>query len=198
VASSAPKGLTRSAVLDAAAALVDADGWQQLTMTALAARVGIRVPSLYTHVASAEAVLSAVQVRAHEALATRFQRAAMGKTGAQAFRALAQVLRDFAAEHGGLYDLALRRPFDHEAIVVAAEPSGAALSAVIESFGIDPSPDLTMSCLATLHGVIALERAGLFGADLTIEDESIGVGAIDVEAVYTRAVDMVIHLLENP
>jgi hypothetical protein len=60
-----------------------------------------------------------------------------------------------------------------------------------------------MSCLATLHGVIALERAGLFGADLTTEDAStedasIEDGAIDVGAVYARAVDMVIHLLENP
>src|SRR5262245_41881937 len=111
-------------------------------MTALAARLGIRVPSLYSHVASAEAVLGAVQVRAHEVLATRFQRAAMGRTGATAFRALAQVLRGFAAEHGGLYDLALQRPFDPEAIAAASEPSAAALSAVIESFGIDPTPGL--------------------------------------------------------
>ena len=185
VSSSAPKGLTRAAVLDAAERLVDADGWQQLTMTALAAELGIRVPSLYSHVANAEAVLAAVQVRAHQAMATRFQRAAMGKTGPLAFRALAGVLRDFAAGHGGLYDLAMRRSLDPEAIVVASEPSRAALYAVIESFGgADPTPGLAMSCLATLHGVIALDRADLFSAD------------VDVDAAYHRAVDMVIRLLD--
>ena len=186
MASSAPKGLTRTAVLDAAVALVDADGWRQLTMTALAAQLDIRVPSLYSHVASAEALLAAVQVRAHEVLATRFQRAAMGKSAATAFRALAQVLRDFAAEHGGLYDLALQRPLDPAAIAAASEPSGAALAAVVESFGIDPTPDLALSCLATLHGVIALDRADLFGT------------AADIDAAYDRAIAMVIHLLENP
>ncbi len=184
MASSAPKGLTRTAVLDAAATLVDADGWEQLTMTALAAKLGIRVPSLYSHVANAEAVLGALQVRAHEALATRFQRAAMGKAQAPAFRALAQVLRDYASEHGGLYELALQRPIDRSATRAASEPSSAAFAAVIESFGIDPTPGLAMSCLATLHGVITLDRTGLFDP------------AVDVDETYTRAVDMLLHMLE--
>jgi len=186
MASSAPKGLTREAVLVAAEALVDRDGWRQLTMTALAAKLGIRVPSLYTHVENVEATLGAVQARAHGALANRFLRAAMGKTGESAFRALAEVLRAFAAEHGGLYELAMHQAIDRTAVAAAAEPSGAALVAVIESFGVaDPSLDLQMNCLATLHGVIALDRANLFD------------GTIDVDAAYTRAVTMVVDLLHH-
>lgn len=186
MATSAPKGLTRAAVLDAAEALVDRDGWRQLTMTALAAKLGIRVPSLYTHVDNVEATLGAVQARAHGTLANRFQRAAMGRTGEDAFRALAQVLRAFAAEHGGLYDLAMHQAIDRPAVVAASEPSGAALVAVIESFGVaDPSPDLQMNCLATLHGVIALDRANLFD------------GTIDLDAAYDRAVTMVVDLLRR-
>ena len=94
--SSAPKRLNRDAVLEAAELLVGQTGWRDLTMTALAAEVGIRVPSLYTHVDNADALRSAMQVRAHQQLSTRLQRAAMGRTGATALRALANVLREFA------------------------------------------------------------------------------------------------------
>jgi hypothetical protein len=77
-------------------------------------------------------------------------------------------------------------PFDPAAVAEAAEPSRAALLAVIESFGVtDPSYELLMNCLATLHGVIALDQVGLFG------------DAADVDTAYDRAVQMVIDLLEQ-
>lgn len=184
--STASKRLNRAAVLDAAESLVDQSGWRELTMTALAAEVGIRVPSLYTHVDSADELLAAIQVRAHEQLSLRLQRAAMGRSGATAFSALARVLREFADDRPGLYDLAMARPFDADAVAQAAEPSRAALLAVIESFGVRaPSYGLLMNCLATLHGVIALDQVGLFG------------DTADVDAAYDRAVQMVIDLLER-
>jgi AcrR family transcriptional regulator len=182
----AVRRLSRPTVLDAAEELVDRDGWRALTMTGLAKVLGVRGPTLYGHVDGLEALLGEVQVRAHAELARRLQRAAMGKTGRGAFRSLADVLRSFADDHPGLYDLAMSEAIDLPAVLVASEPSGVALIAVIESFGV-PAPDreLLMNCLATLHGVIALERAGFFG------------DAVDVGTVYDRAVDMVVLLLEQ-
>lgn len=167
---------------------MDRDGWQQLTMTALARKLGVRGPSLYNHVDSVEALLAEVQVRAMAELSGRLQRAAMGKAGEKAFRALAGVLRAFATEHPGLYDLAMSEAIDRPRMVLASEPAGAALSAVIESFGIDDPPlELLLSCLATLHGVIALDRTRLYA------------GAADSSVVYEQAVDLVILLLAaNP
>jgi AcrR family transcriptional regulator len=176
--------LSRLVVVEAAEALVDRDGWQQLTMTALARKLGVRGPSLYNHIDGVEALVAEVQVRALDELSGRLQRAAMGRVGEKGFRALAEVLRGFAAEHPGLYELALSEAFDQPRMVMAGEPARAALSAVIESFGIgDPPLELLWSCLATLHGVIALDRTRLFA------------GAADSSVVYEQAVDLVVLLL---
>jgi AcrR family transcriptional regulator len=179
-------GLDRQLVVETAAALVDRDGWPQVTMTALARRLGVQGPSLYNHVDGLNDLLGEVQAHAMTGLANRLQRAAMGRTGRSAMQALAAVLRGFALEHPGRYDLALSEPFDRERMLAAGEPAAAALTAVIESFGIaEPTMDLLLSCLATLHGVIALDRTGLYA------------GAADTSVVYDRAVGLVVLMLET-
>ena len=50
-------GLDHDAVIDAAAALVDEDGVEALTLAALAARLGIRSQSLYAHVDGLDGLL---------------------------------------------------------------------------------------------------------------------------------------------
>lgn len=110
----------------------------------------------------------------------------MGKSGPQAIRALADILRMFAGDHPGRYDLALSQAIDRERMVDAGEPAAAALTAVIKSFGIvEPTMELQLTCLAALHGVIALERTRLFA------------GATDTSIVYDRAVNLIILMLET-
>ena len=85
--------LTAAAVVEAAELLVDRDGAAQLTMTALASELEIRGPSLYSHVANLEELLSLVQTRALAELGSGLQRAAMGRSGPDGVRALASALR---------------------------------------------------------------------------------------------------------
>jgi len=179
-------GLNREVVIDTAEALVDRDGWTRLTMTDLAHKLGVRGPSLYSHVDSLEALLCEIQVRALRTLSTRLQRAAVGKAGARCFQDLANELRAFALEHPGRYDLAMSEAIDPARMLQAGEPAAAALKAVIESFGVDdPAFELQLTCFAALHGVIALERTRLFA------------GAADVSKLYSRATAMVILMLET-
>jgi AcrR family transcriptional regulator len=174
----------RALVLETAEALVDRDGWRQLTITALATKLGVRGPSLYNHVEGIDAVLGELQVRALRDLGAELQRAAMGKVGPNGLRALALVLRDFAIRFPGRYDLAMREPFDRDAVLRASAAASEALSAVIASFGIEhASLELQLACLAPLHGVLALDRSGLV--------------ADDTSAVYDRAVDLVVLMLEH-
>ncbi len=178
--------LSRESVVDAAAVLVDRDRWQQLTMTALARVLGVQGPSLYHHVGGVEGVLAEVQVRAQADLSDCLQRAAMGRIGRDCFRAMAQAMGGYAMEHPGLYELAQSEPMDAVRVHVASEPSRAALTAVIESFGIpDPSLDLLLTCLAPLHGVLVLARSGAIGAPK------------QRDAIYRRVTDLVILMLEN-
>jgi AcrR family transcriptional regulator len=177
--------LNRSAVVDAAALVVDREGWRSLTMARLAREVGVQGPTLYSHVQNVEALLGMVQVEAHRQLASDLQDAAVGRTGAAALRAMATALRAYATGHPGLYDLAMDRVIDRPGVRAAEGPAAAALAAVIESFGAVSSAELQVNCLATLHGVLVLDRGGFYS------------DVLDGDAVYARAVDMVILLLES-
>jgi AcrR family transcriptional regulator len=183
----ARRRLDRAAVVEAAERLVDRDGAAQLTMTALASELEIRGPSLYSHVASLEALLGLVQNRALEELGSDFQRAAMGRSGPDGVRALASALRAFAARHPGRYDLALSKPIDRPAMRAASHAAGEAFAAVIESMGVQISNELAFSCLATLHGVLTLDRSGLYPRN-----------EVDVDAVYAQATELVLHVIERP
>lgn len=175
-----------AAIVETAESIVDREGWHQLTMSGLAQNLGVRAPSLYKHVDSIEAVLGEVQVRALAELSNDLQRAAMGKVGTDAVRSLAAVLQEFAARHPGRYDLAMSEPIDPDRMMEAGQPASDALSAVMRSFGnIDVTTELQVSCLAALHGVIALGRTGLL------------TDVIDADAVYERAIRAVILLLED-
>jgi AcrR family transcriptional regulator len=176
----------RAAVVEAAELLVDRDGATQLTMTALAGELEIRGPSLYSHVASLEELLSLVQNRALAELGSDLQRAAMGRSGPDSVRALASALRTFATRHPGRYDLAISQPIDRPAMQAASLAAGEAFVAVIESMGVRMSNELAFSCLATLHGVLTLERVGLYPHT-----------EVDIDAVYAQATELVMHIIEH-
>jgi AcrR family transcriptional regulator len=178
--------LDRAAVVEGAERLVDRDGAAHLTMTALANELEIRGPSLYSHVANLEELLSLVQNRALAELGSDLQRAAMGRSGPDGVRALASALRTFATHHPGRYDLAMSRPIDRPAMRAAGRAAGEAFVAVITSMGVQLSNELAFSCLATLHGVLALDRAGLYPRT-----------EVDVDGVYAQATELVMYVMEH-
>jgi AcrR family transcriptional regulator len=178
--------LDRAAVVEAAELLVDRDGASELTMTGLASELEIRGPSLYSHVANLEELLSLVQTRALAELGSGLQRAAMGRSGPDGVRALASALRAFATRHPGRYELAMREPIDRPAMQAASLAAGEAFIAVIVSMGVQLSNELAFSCLATLHGVLTLDRAGLYPRS-----------EVDIDAVYAQATELVIHIIER-
>ena len=175
------RGLDRAAVVEAAEVLVDRDGWAFLTMTALAADLGVRGPSLYSHVDSIEALLGLVQTRALAELGADLQRAVMGRSGTDGVRAIASALRAFATGHPGRYELAMSEPIDRPALQAAGRAAGEALTAVVESLDAPMSNDLAFSCLSMLHGVLTLDHAGLYRG-----------AVVDIDAVYEQATELVV------
>ena len=174
-------------ISEVAAGLVDRDGWEQLTMTELARKLGVQGPSLYNHVDNIDAVLADVQVEALTELAGRLVGAAVGKTQGEAITAFASIHYEFAAEHPGLYDLATREGIDSARMSVAGAPAGQALRAVIQSFGIpDPTLNMQLICMALLHGAIDLVRSGLLNAP-----------SIDPLALYKEATELVVLYLRT-
>jgi AcrR family transcriptional regulator len=180
------KRLDHEQVIAAAEALVDRDGWRELTMTALANELGVKAPSLYNHVEGLDALRGELQSRAMRALGTRLNRKAMGRSGPAALRALAETFRHFATEYPHRYDLAMQEAVDKDEFSLATTDAGAAMAAVVRSYGIaDPTFEVQLSAFAALHGVLNLEHARFFPE------------SIDTDLIYDRVLEVILAIFED-
>ena len=182
----ARRRLDREAVLSAAETIVDRNGAEALSMTALATELGVKVSSLYNHVSSLEALRGELQNRAMSEMGILLGNEAMGKTGERGIRALARVMRNFGRTHPGRYELAMTRTHDQPGFAEASVHAQAALTAIIGSYGIDDaSLEFLVSAFAALHGVVALENAGFLD------------GVVDADRVFEVVLGMVVALLQT-
>lgn len=162
-------GLDRDAVLDAAAEILARDGAGGLTLTKVARRLGVRTPSLYHHVDGLDGLRRALRLRGVAGLRDALAEAALGRSGADAVRALAHAYRSWARDHPGLYELTLRGQSDAD-----TEDARASYEVVrivtggLRGYGLEGDDALhaTRILRAALHGFVALEAADGFGLDL--------------------------------
>jgi AcrR family transcriptional regulator len=165
--------LDHAAVIQAAADLVDAEGMEQLTLARLAEHLGIRPPSLYTHVASLAGLRRDLTLLGLDELNTRLTRAVIGKAGNDAVASLAQVYRTFAKEHPGLYAATIRAPDPtDEGAKQVAQGVVAVIVAVLAAYGLrgDEAIHAVRALRSALHGFVSLETAGGFGMPLDLDE----------------------------
>jgi AcrR family transcriptional regulator len=104
------RSATRREILDAAWEIARDEGLSAVTVREVAARIGMRSPSLYSHVDSKNAIYDAMFAEAWEELAAEFD--ALGRRPAGARRALLEQARtffDFAACDLARYQLMNQR-----------------------------------------------------------------------------------------
>ncbi|MEU7803415.1 WHG domain-containing protein [Micromonospora arborensis] len=159
-------GLNQQTVVREAARLADEVGYRQLTLAALASRLGVALPSLYKHVRGAGALDQKLSALATAELATEMTTAAVGRAGGDALRAIADAYRGYAHRHPGRYPATQRvpDPADPEH-VEAGERAVGAIFAVLRGYGLtdDDAVDATRALRSALHGFVSLEAAGGFG-----------------------------------
>lgn len=169
--------LNREKVVERAAALANAAGAaDEVTLTALAAALDIRVPSLYNHIDGLEDLQHALAVYGAQQLSGRLRAAASGKVGRAALLAIAAAYRRFAHEQPGVYPLTIRAPaLDDEALTAPAQELLQMLLLVLASFGLQGAAALhaVRGLRSLLHGFVALEAAEGFKMPLD-RDESFG------------------------
>jgi AcrR family transcriptional regulator len=148
----------RDEVLDVAVTLLEEEGPNALTMRALAARMGIRAPSLYKHVHDKDDILAGLQERALVDLSQQVAAAGPG------LPALAAAYRSWARAHSRLYELATGRPLARERLTPGVESAAAA--PLIAAVGGDEH--VARALWATMHGLVDLELSRRFppGVDL--------------------------------
>ncbi len=153
-------GLNPDRVVTEAAELADEVGLDQLTLAALATRLGVRQPSLYKHVASLDALHRLISMRGKTELAEVVGRAAIGRARDDALVAMAYAWRAWALAHPGRYQAAERgaSPGDaeHEAV---SRRTIEVIRAVMAGYGLDDDDtiDAIRAFRAALHGFVSLE-----------------------------------------
>ena len=156
-------GLDAGAVVTAAAALADEVGFRGLTLAALAARLGVRTPSLYAHVDGLPQLRALLAARGARELADALRSAAAGQAGIDALRAVADAYRAYARRHPGTY-AAIQVPSEEPELAAAATEIVELIAAVLRGYGLD-GDDMIHAIRAvrsSLHGFVTLEHEGGF------------------------------------
>jgi len=173
-------GLNRGLVVEHALAVVDEGGprgFETLSLSAVAARTGVAVPSLYKHVGSLEDLKTAVATVAVRELAAALAGATIGLAKEDALRALAGAYREFARRAPGRYAATQRAAgAGQEDLAQAAAETVAVTVSVLRGFGLPPerSIDAVRVVRSALHGFVVLESGGGFGLPNDL-DQSFGV-----------------------
>jgi AcrR family transcriptional regulator len=161
-------GLTPELLVDAAAALADEAGFSRLTLTELARRFGVKVASLYAHIKSSDDLNTRVALLALTKLADLADDAVAGRAGKDALVAVANVHRDFARQHPGLFEAARYRlkaplPENNGGIRISR-----VTRAVLRGYALDDSEctDAMRLLGSVLLGYPMLELAGSFDHSL--------------------------------
>jgi AcrR family transcriptional regulator len=182
-------GLTRIAVVEAAATLADEEGLESVSLARLAERLGVRSPSLFKHVRGLQDLQRELAVLGFRTLSDTLRRAVGRKQGEAALPALARAYRKYARHRPGLYAAAFRMPDTSDPVWIG---HGLALTRVLlgplGDFGLtgDDAVHMARALRCTLHGFVGLEAIGAYWFPVDV-DESFR-RQIDAFMVSVRAV----------
>ena len=177
-----PTRLSRDSIVNAALTFLDREGWDALTINALANQLGTKGPSLYNHVNSLEDLRRTVRMRVVGDIIDMLNNVAKGRTRDDAVIAMASAYRSYAHHHPGRYSAFTRMPLGGDdpeftgATRAAAEP----VISVLQSYGLEGESAFyaALEFWSAMHGFVLLEMTG-------------AMNGIDADAVFT---DMVLRL----
>jgi AcrR family transcriptional regulator len=177
--------LSTEAVVTAALVLADAEGIAAVTLGRVARELGCHVTSLYTHIDSIDDLHVRMAVVVQADLSARLWQAALGRTQADALRALAEVYRRFGEDAPVrtwllFAQTSTRDPRFQAGAITLTEP----IHATLRSFGLDDQQvrHAHRAFSASMRGFLLGEAQGLYGSaadtDATFEQ---------IVALYTSA-----------
>jgi AcrR family transcriptional regulator len=178
-----PAKLSREIIVNAALTFLDREGWDSLTINALATQLGTKGPSLYNHVLSLEDLRRAVRMRVIDDILTMLNRVGEGRVGDDAVLVMAAAYRSYAHHHPGRYSAFTRMPLsggEDPEFTAATKGAAGPVMAVLSSYGLDVEQAFyaSLEFWAAMHGFVLLEMTGV------MDD-------IDTDTVFS---DMVLRL----
>jgi len=176
-------GLTPALVVADAAALADEAGFDALTLSAVARRLGVQTASLYAHVRDRGALLDGVTALAMAEVAARIATGIAGRSGRDALRGYADAFRDYAREHPGRWAAMQRRAGPAAVAAPSAVDVVALTDALLRGYAVPADQRVHVIRLlgSTINGFVQLERIGSFDHSAPAPADSWGrtVDALD-------------------
>jgi AcrR family transcriptional regulator len=181
-------GLTAERVTRAAAEMADEVGFDNVTVSALARRFGVKDASLYSHVKNLQDLRTRVAILAAGEMVDLIAEAVAGRSGKDALAGFAGAYREYALRHPGRY-AATQSKVDLAQVADTAPflRTGELTYGMLRGYDLE-EPDLTDAVRllrSTFHGYSSLEAAGGFAHPR------------DVNASWDKAIDALHILLEN-
>ncbi|MFG1791094.1 TetR/AcrR family transcriptional regulator [Nocardia sp. NPDC049149] len=180
--------MSGESLIEAAAELADEVGFDNVTVSALARRLGVKDASLYSRLDNARDLRAKVAVLALAELADNVADALAGRAGKDALVAFANAYRDYAKHHPGRY-AATQFPLDPETAAASAARCHAEMTrAILRGYDL-AEPDQTDAIRllhGTFHGYVSLERTGRYDSHPR-----------SVEDSWRRALDALDSVLRN-
>lgn len=152
----------REQIVAAAMELLESEGPEGLSMRAVAARIGVKAPSLYKHFPDKDDIETALVAEGFRMTAGVFDAAV--RDAPEPLAPLAAAYRAWALEHPHLYRLMTHKPLRRDRLPAGVEDAAAA--PVVSAAGGDP--DLARAAWALAHGLTSLELAGRFPPDADV------------------------------
>ena len=177
-----PARLSRDSIVNAALTFLDREGWDALTINALATQLGTKGPSLYNHVQSLDDLRRTVRMRVVGDIIDMLNTVGEGRTRDDAVMVMASAYRSYAHHHPGRYSAFTRMPLggDDPEFTDATRAAAAPVISVLASYGLDGEAAFyaALEFWSAMHGFVLLEMTG-------------AMNGIDTDAVFT---DMVMRL----
>jgi AcrR family transcriptional regulator len=184
-------GLTRDQVIEAAAEIADRDGLKDLSLASLASVLGVRSPSLYSHIDGLAGLRRQLALHASGLLVDDLANAVEGLEGTDALRAVADELRSFAHRHPGLYDSFLPAPTPEEdpELAAALREAVSVVGSVLAEMNVDPTTviPLIRALRASVHGFVDLELRGGYGLPDDIDESFAATIGLVIEAIAAHS-----------
>ncbi len=166
-------GLDRAAVIQTAADLADTMGIEEINLSMLAEKLGVRTPTLYHYVSGLAGLQRALALHGLELLRSRLGEAAMGRAGDDAVMAAMVAYRDFVKDHAGIYAATVRAaPQDDAEWQARSQQVIDIVLRIFSAYKLDGDEAIHAVRLlrSVLHGFTSLEQEGGFGIPLEIEE----------------------------
>jgi AcrR family transcriptional regulator len=175
-------------IVEAAARVCDRQGYDKLTLSAVASELNIKSPSLYNHVDSLDALRTRLAELAYRQLTQKCALATAGRSGRAAVLAMAHELRRFAKARPGLYAASVSLPdAPDEALLTQMDSMMQLTVSLFAGYRLNAKNVIhaVRGLRSIIHGFIAIETVGAFRLN------------VDITESYTRSIECFLEGLKN-